>query len=238
MTDHDHAISDVDLTAYIDGEASADLRARVEAALAEDPDLLQHLTFPMEGLQQGFAPTALGAPAMPVLQAANTNGWPKVALPLALAASLACGLMLASVFRAQPTWVDTVASYQALYVTETLAGGAQPAAARTATLARAEALLGIDLSGATQIEGLEFARVQVLAIEGEPLIQMAYLDAEGRPFAFCLTRLQDGDSGPAARMSHNLATTTWVEGGIGFVVVGGQDLDAASDVSEQLRAAI
>jgi len=182
---------------------------------------------------------------MPV--AANTNKAPRFAWPMGLAASFALGMVVMTalgpndstdVASATPDWVETVASYQALYTTETLSGAVQDRTVSSAILARARDELGVDLTGALDIEGLTFKRVQMLAIDGAPLIQMAYLDAEGRPFAFCLTMRDDADQDALSKMSWDLATSSWVEDGVGFVLVGGEDTDRVGEIAQQFRGVI
>jgi len=141
-------------------------------------------------------PTTTVQAEMPIPEPANINKAPAFLWPMALAASFALGMVAMNILQpaaqtelasVKPGWVETVASYQALYTTETLSGTPQDTETTQAILARAEGLLDVDLTPALDIEGLTFKRVQMLAIDGAPLIQMAYLDDQGRPFAFCLT---------------------------------------------------
>jgi len=254
----DDALTDEQLTAYLDGALAEDDRTRVENALAADPQAQQRLAqleLPDGLFAQAFDLDAMGAPAMPAAlrtkvdaaaapQVANTNKAPRYFWPASLAASFALGMLLMTALRPagqgpeQMSWVDTVASYQALYVTETLSGQRQAPEITQSVLARAESLMGVDLQAALEIDGLDFKRVQMLSLDGEPLIQMAYLDAQGQPYAFCLTMRGTQDAGQMMRMSFDLATSSWVEDGVGFVLVGGQDETTTNDIAAQFRRAI
>ncbi len=280
MSDDPMAVTDEELTAYLDGVLSEKDYARVAAAVAAEPALqgrLDALRLPGGLMSAAYDLSAMGAPQMPAalqekmaqaqliqsdaamppvagvapvvppVHAANTNTAPRLLWPVALAASFALGMVAMSIMRpaepeqvaaAKPGWVATVASYQSLYTTETLSGSPQDPAASQAILARAETELGVDLSGALNIEGLTFKRVQLLAIDGAPLIQMAYLDAQGQPFAFCLTMRDAEDRGNKTGMSWDLATSSWIEDGVGYVLVGGQDTDRVGEIAARFQSVI
>lgn len=230
------AITDDALTAYLDGEADAALTAQINAAVAEDEtldDRLAALSIDKDVLQDAFGLDALTPPAY-LPQRPDHN--PRWVLPTAVAASFAAGLFIMSMaLPATPDWVDRVASYQALYVTDTLSGPAQSPQRSEAVLQQAQDFLGVDLRAATRIAELDFKRAQILAIDGQPLIQMAYLDANGVPFAFCVTSADQSDRAVRQMISHGLATHAWVRGGVGYMLIGGQDLDATAAFSKELQ---
>lgn len=254
MTGPNTSVTDEQLVGYLDNALSDDDMAQVGTALGNDAGLrerLDALRLPDGMLAQAFDLGTMDAPAMPAALrdkitatpvAANANKAPAFVWPLALAASFALGMVAMTVLRPvdDPAmgWVDTVASYQALYVSETLAGDVQDPVVTQAVLTRAKALLDVDLTAALNIDGLTFKRVQVLSIEGEPLIQMAYLDDQGRPFAFCLTARDVADQNDQARMAFDLATSNWVKDGVGFVLVGGQDNVETSQIAAQFQRVI
>lgn len=233
------SFSDADLVDYLDGTAQDALAHEIEVLLAQDDTFerrLRELDQPIPGLQNAFDLGAIAAPQMPAgLISERSNPVRRMAIPLALAASLAIGAVLPSLFEPAPDWVDIVASYQALYVTETLAGGRQDTALTQAVLAQAMDRLNVDLASATDVEGLVFKRVQMLGINEKPLIQMAYLDDTGRPFAFCVTLVSDADRPTQTSISHDLATASWVKDGVGFVLVGGTDETALSEVAKRFH---
>lgn len=218
-----HSFSDEELTAFLDGEAEAGLVAQIEASLPALEARLAALDLPLETLRAGLDPAHLRAPEMAPLPVAAAPQRFAMWQPAALAASFALGAFLFSPSEPEPSWVDAVASYQALYVTETLSGTTQDGEVTQAVLMRAQAALGVDVDAARVLDGLTFKRAQMLAIGGEPLLQMAYLDSEGVPFAFCLTRTDGADKDPVTTVNHNLSTTSWVRDGVGFVLIGGDD---------------
>ncbi|MEM6712306.1 MAG: hypothetical protein AAF590_08485 [Pseudomonadota bacterium] len=162
----------------------------------------------------------------------------------ALAASFAAGFVVMGAHNSLPNaarsadWVDIVASYQALYVTQTLEGPTQLGEKTEAVLRHAEETFGVDLRAVTDLEGLTFKRAQILGLENELLLQVAYLDEAGVPFAFCVTRVNDGQDDGSSRMSHALASHSWVDNGIGYVLVGGHDLERVENLSASLIAGL
>jgi hypothetical protein len=88
----------------------------------------------------------------------------------------------------------------------------------------------------TAIQGLDFKRAQVLAIRQKPLIQMAYLDQSGTPFAFCITRVSEADRPLRLQQANDLAAASWVENGIGYLLIGGQDQDHVSTLAVRFGA--
>lgn len=238
--------TDQALLAYLDGAAPDATATTIEAALAQDDALgvrLMELDDAGATLRRAFDLDALDAPTMPKPQAApRGRAWGYVVAPVALAASFVLGMLVSPSQQAPAPatagWIDQVASYQALYVTETLSGAAQNPALTRNTLDRVEAELGLSWDTAPQIEGLTFKRAQMLAVNGEALVQIAYLDADGIPWALCITRVGQDDRDLKSKMSHALAASSWVENGLGFVLVGGQDTDRATRLADGVRETI
>lgn len=234
-------ITDEELTAFLDGEAAPDLAARITTMRESDTaiaDRLLALEIDVAAIRDAFSLDQLNPPAfVPQADAASAgrSGW---AMPAAIAASFLAGLLVTSIGRPAPApnWVDMVAAYQALYVTETLAGPVQSPDKFDGVMTRAQDLLGVDLRGAAGLQGLEFKRAQVLGFEQAPLIQIAYLDADGAPFAFCITNTAQADAVAGQMMSHGLAVNVWSENGIGYVLVGGNDVDRVTALSSDLKA--
>jgi len=243
MTRDPHQFTDAELTAFLDGQASEDLSARITARLDSDPalaDRVQALDAPVSALREALSLDAISAPAMPAhLTAKPRMKLAYIAMPAAIAASFLLGLLVAPDKPPAPMgWIDQVASYQALYVTETLAGDAQDPALTQNALMQAQAALEFDFNAAPQIEGLTFKRAQMLAVGGEALVQLAYLDDAGVPFALCITRVANNDRGMKTKTSHDLAAASWVEDGLGYVLIGGQDATRVGALAEGLITAI
>ncbi|MFK7834652.1 MAG: hypothetical protein AB8B60_00400 [Sulfitobacter sp.] len=247
MTDETNRYSDETLTAYLDGELDVSEVRAVEAALATDENLsarLAALDLPLDALRRAMGPAMLDAPEIPAsLLVEPPRARMGFAAPLALAASFVLGVGITTYMQPEPKapavgWLASVASYQALYVTETLSGATQDSASTTAVLTRAGAEFGVALDPATQIDGMEFKRAQILGFKGKPLLQMAYLTPDGTPLALCLVSTGNEDRGPKPTVMFDLAGVSWVRDGVGYFLVGGTDTDLLNTLTGEIRAAI
>ena len=232
-------MSDQDLTAYLDGEADAASNARIRAALAKDPALAaraEALQLPIAQANDAFGALLSDAPAMPTMPALAaaplSQQASKYLAPAALAASFVLGMAAMSFLRPSPDWIDHVAAYQVLYVEETLSGAVQESAVTTAVLARAKETMGLEMTAPPQLQGMTFKRAQMLGIDGAPLLQLAYLTAEGIPFALCITPVAEGAQAVEASMQQQLATASWVRDGLGYVLIGGADTAGVSGLAQ------
>jgi anti-sigma factor RsiW len=241
--------SDETLTAYLDDELPPDARDALGAALEDDPLLrarLQALSLDRGALRMAFDSVLPEAPAAPYLAtAAPANR--RVPLPAAMLAAAAClclGLFIGFTRSdtAAPSpgsdWKLAVAQYQLLYVPETLAMTREATAQNLSNLPNLSQALGRDLSAAAQLDSLEFRRAQMLGLNGEPLIQMAYTSEGGVPFAICVTRVEGEDYAPVEGEIEGLAAAHWVRDGYGYIVIGGQDQSLVAGVAEELQAQI
>ena len=239
---NDGIISDEVLTAYLDGELSETERAEVDAALAGDADLqarLAALDLPLDEVREKLDAVLEMAPEPPNLGVSETvpaNGLPKWA---GFAAALVLGLGIGgwAMRPAEANWVDVVANYQSLYVTETLAAPRLPEAEESAKLAALSDSIGVDLSPLTDLAPVMFRRAQMLGIDGAPLVQMAYL-AGDVPVAICVTPIDTADTDVALDRRFDMEAASWVEGGYGYLVIGGDDPDLIRDVADRVRAAL
>lgn len=255
MTGQGTEFTDADLTGYLDGALDADQTAAIDAALARDPDLearIASLDFPLIDLQGAMNPAVLAAPALPDHLRARpekpaTGHLKSWLMPAAIGASFAAGVILTPILRPTPAplpvaaaggWIDTIASYQSLYVTETLAAAIPNADETNIVLANAESALGVAMMPATTVAEMEFKRAQMLGFKGKPLLQMAYLTADGTPVALCVTTVSGEDRGAKTTQSHGLTGVSWIENGIGYLLIGGSDAGAVEALSEQVRAVI
>jgi anti-sigma factor RsiW len=222
MSVSDISTSDARLVAYLDG-ALGDAEARaLEADLAADPALaarLAALDVDLTGLRDEMAGLLARAPAMPAAPAAAPSA---PLLQMAAAAAIACALVLGGLLAGlrlgapDEDWRDYAAAYHLLYRPETLAAPFEG----DGGIGAVSQVLGRDLSALATLDGLDFRRAQVLGWEDAPLVQLAYLDAEGRPFAVCL--MPGGESPPdmGSVDRHGLATTTLAAAGLQILVIG------------------
>lgn len=120
------------------------------------------------------------------------------------------------------SFAQAVASYQALYVRETLEGtvnnNVQAVAARL--LEEADLKLQVpDLTG----HGFEFVRAQQLSYNSQPLVQLVYLGDTGLPLAFCFMAEDGGASDLVLARHHGLQTAEWSGADKRFVIVSDTD---------------
>ncbi len=133
------------------------------------------------------------------------------------------------------SFAQTVAAYQKFYVRETLMGTVAPNPAKvTARLANQTGMQVI----IPELEGYEFMRAQRLTFDGELLLQLVYLGAEGSPLALCYMMALEGEQGDRTESTtlqkhHGLNTAEWQHNGHRFVLVA----DAAEKKLEELSHA-
>lgn len=231
--------SDETLTAYLDGELSAEDLGRVERELSRQGALAQRLSeldISIESIRAGADAVLATAPAPPeILPTGSKAVWPWAA---GLVAACAVGFVIGSAWKSSETqdWVAAVANYQSLYVADTLARSERPDQ-RAASLTTLSAAIGLDLSPLLNITAIEYRRAQMLGFEGKPLVQLAYLDGDV-PIAICITP-RNGDNRPLQEGEYfGLATAYWQKDGRGFLVIGGKDSALIRQIAEQVDNAI
>lgn len=245
--------TDEELTAYLDGEVSAELEQEMRGALAIDSDLarrLEAMSLPIEDLRGAMDRLLRNAPAMPAQDVPDAERWRgrrtsaagwAASWAVGLAACLAIGVFAGGVmFRpAPPDWQDVVASYQSLYVFETLSSVQNGSLAAVGKLPELSETFGLDLTLATRDPEIEFKRAQLLGYKGAPLVQLAYLTADGDPVALCILKLdQIEPSSLEVEMREGLSSASWAADGLGFLVIGGQDNAAMEAFAERIRTVL
>ena len=250
-------ITDEMLTAFLDGEADPETSMIIESLLTKDPALaarLEALTIPLSSVQKAFDHAMEAAPAerldallegRPLDRAAwDQSSWLKRTMPVALAASilaLVIGLAAGRLILPPDSgddWRVAVAEYQALYSKDTL-GAIDPDPVDAETMIQSVAAkVGAPIRPETlaSLDRLTFKRAQILRWESAPLAQFAFLSEDGEPFALCATPVQDGDQPIVDNELKDLATSSWVQGGVAYMVIGGSDSAFAASVAEQVRA--
>ncbi|MEM9581995.1 MAG: hypothetical protein AAGA08_02675 [Pseudomonadota bacterium] len=233
-----HDITQEDLTAYLDGEASDALVTRIEAELGQNAELqarLAGLELDTAAMRVAAEPLLADAPQglVPQPQASRQSktGW-------AIAASLIIGLgagylLFAKPASDKPDWMAYVAAYQALYVPETLARLDDTAQTDFSYLSDQ---IGRDLSPAAQANNLDFKRGQVLGFEDTALIQLAYADASGGPVALCIIRNTSAPQGLTLTEMEGMQAASWSDGTHAYLLIGGQDADLIAQSAADFKA--
>jgi anti-sigma factor RsiW len=238
-------IDEVTLRAYVDAELSTAERQNVDVALAHSAELrLQLAAMKASCLPYQAAFDAQAMPEMPEalkkqlaamsaiasvptqVSSAPKRQWLSYAGGgFALAASFAAGMAVQpSWFTSKPIddvadWAKAVASYQAMYVRDTVerVRDSEANAKRVITefQSHSQAVLVVpDLSAV----GFEFKRIQRLAFNDKPLIQMAYLPQQGKPAALCVMGATNrGDIDASVRRLENLSIVTWTRAQLSYV---------------------
>ncbi|EJC74129.1 putative transmembrane transcriptional regulator (anti-sigma factor) [Rhizobium leguminosarum bv. trifolii WSM2012] len=252
--------SDEDLTAFIDGELSAEEAARIETivneheAVAERLEFLSRANLPFE---QAFAPLLSEAPrekleavlaAIPARESAKSGSTPVFATRRhflgALAASLVAGIaidraVIGRGFSAKDEnseWRAVVADYISLYTSETLAGTVPARDAQVAQLAALDEKLGLSLSPeAVSLPGIDFKRALLLQYDGRPLAQIAYLDPETGPMALCIVRSDAGRKAPDLENRKGMNVVYWSNDTHAFMLIGHAAADKMTAIADGVR---
>jgi anti-sigma factor RsiW len=252
-------IDEVTLRAYVDSELSLQDKVLVEAAIANSPELQRRL----DALKASCLPyqAAFDAQELPPIPKAlkdRLNDLSSVASRppivdarrswmgggLALAASFVAGAIIKPLWTrvndSEPVadWVKAVASYQAMYVRETLDGVVDSNANTLRVIGAFSAqtqtsMLVPDLSSV----GLVFKRAQRLAIANSALIQMAYLPEVGNPAALCVVRALTADEvAVSGRRLEDLSIVTWGRQNLSFVFAVDLPLEPAIKIGKTLAS--
>ncbi len=135
-------------------------------------------------------------------------------------------------------WVDRVLNYQSLYVPNTTAHIKADWKSANAIIERLTRTLGLkaaipDLSDA----GYEFARVQELGYEGQPVLQLVYNKAGKPPLALCfMPAANDADTTLKIVKHLNLSVADWIAHNQRFALVADESPIALEQLFAIIRA--
>lgn len=158
---------------------------------------------------------------------------------MALAASLFCGLIGGAILYGAatglqpnagnstalaqseaPEWVRLVADYHRLYVRETITASAGESADAVSLRVSKSLQANFNVPSLSQ-QGMEFRRAQWLAIDDQPLLQLAYLPESGKPLALCvLKRSTAQDIAAEYGETGGMRYVHWQTGEHAVVIVG------------------
>ncbi|MHC2456952.1 anti-sigma factor RsiW [Rhizobium leguminosarum] len=254
--------SDEDLTAFIDGELTAEEAARIEAIVNEDESTAERLEFLARAslpFEQAFAPLLSEAPrekletmlaAIPVQQSARSDPTPAFgsrrrflgALAASLVAGIAIDRAVIGIGRSfspkdeNSEWRAVVADYISLYTPETLAGPVPERDVQVAQLGSLDEKLGLSLSPeAVSLPGIDFKRALMLQYDGKPLAQIAYLDPETGPMALCIVKSDAGSKAPDLESRKGLNVIYWSNETHAFMLIGRIPADRMKELGEDVR---
>ncbi|WP_120500326.1 anti-sigma factor [Roseovarius sp. EL26] len=240
-------ISDEDLCLYLDQEADADLVLRVEQALQTDQALQARIT-ELQGAQQDLTAsfeamldTAPDIPKLPTRGISRQAAWQVCGGSMVAGALVGIGLMWGTYQQdqSQPGWKAVVASYQSLYVTETLAGAENDAIKTRAKLAQLSETMGLDLTNLPEVDGLSYVRAQQLGFRGKPLAQLTFLTTDGGPVALCIVKTGKPDSADITpEILEGMSAYSWNEDGYGVLLIGPQGAPSLEDAAKRFRTGL
>lgn len=239
--------SDETLVDFLNGNLDpAQVRA-IESELLVDKDLEKRLMGldPMaKPVRDAFMAIPSSARLTPIRQLMLTESPTRsfnMTAFAAMAATLIFGVLIGSFwdfgFRSeQSNWRHEVARYQALYVNETVANLTTAPNSLNEQFKRASEKIGAEIrhEPLDQIEGLELKRAQILGYQGQALIQIAFRDANGTPFALCVLKGKSKDQFEETMVG--LASQSWGDGRYEFILIGGTDQNAIDRYSKALKA--
>ncbi|MGO6836000.1 anti-sigma factor [Rhizobium leguminosarum] len=254
--------SDEDLTAFIDGELTAEEAARIQTMVEEDESTAERLEFLARAslpFKQAFAPLLSEAPrekletmlaAIPAQPSARPASPPAFATRRrflgALAAALVAGIAIDRAvigigrgFSAKDEnseWRAIVADYISLFTRETLAGTVPAADVQAAQLGALDEKLGLSLSPeAVSLPGIDFKRALLLQYDGKPLAQIAYLDPETGPLALCIVRSDAGPKAPDVESRKGMNVVYWSNRTHAFMLIGRAPADRMTAIADGVR---
>ena len=248
-------VTDEMLTAFLDGEVDTATSECISDLVRKDPALaarLEALQIPMEAIRSAFELAAKATPTDELAAVfdgpAPSHGdedqplrhrWGRqfavAASILALAVGVWAGRMTIGPVSDQD-WRVAVAEYQALYSRDTLSVIDAGAADNDDTVRWVAEKVGAPIEPhiLVNLDRLTFKRAQILRWQDAPLAQFAFLSDRNEPIAFCATPTSDADRPTESNLFKGLASSSWVEDGVAYMVIGGRDQGFVTDLAERL----
>ena len=234
--------SDRQLRDFLAGRLARDTAERIEQSMLVDRDLERRI-MALDDMAGEVRAAMKTVPNQGLLRQIEAGMAPK-RRPwwAAVAAAVVVGFGAGWVLNDTPPedWRAQVAQYQSLYVPETVTGTRFSEEALGAQMAASSARLGrsLDPEALASLGALELARAQILSVEGQPLIQIAYRGPEDAPFALCIMPAEGGERGLRSEALYGLATAAWSDGAFQYILVGGTDAGFVEDHARRAMAAL
>jgi hypothetical protein len=229
-------LSDEQLVAYLDDQLDTEQRARIDAAIAEDPMIglrLQWLDRSSLPFKDAFNQLHQQAPVDRLQAMLDTL--PSPTRPafsrrwfLAAAAGLVAGGVLADrlflgwqASQQTSNWRGLVADYMVLYVPQTLDHLPSDETTQRAQLRTLDGRLGLTLTPAQlSLPRVEFKRAQILEYDEVPIAQITYLDPVHGPLALCITLSNSGSQPFARERRHGMNIVYWADMQHAWMLIG------------------
>lgn len=260
MTDHRHAIHDVDLLAYADGLLDADPRrkAEVEAYLRQHPEeaaRVRDYTEQNDAIRRLYSPVL--AEPVPERLWAVLDARDRRALGAVARAVIAAGLILAAGFtgwvigqrgQSEP-WPLPAFVKQAMTAYERSHLVAGPDSGYALDHATAETIQPLDwLSHQMAVplqppdltpQGFTLVEQRLVAADGPQVAQVTYATPGGRRLSlFLRTRWQDETTQVRFAENDGVTMVYWLEGPLVYALVGQLDRQEMVDVVQTLRTSM
>ncbi|WEK49059.1 MAG: anti-sigma factor [Candidatus Kaistia colombiensis] len=132
-------------------------------------------------------------------------------------------------------WRQAVAEYWSLTTPDTLALTPTPERA-AAELQAASAKLGVDLSAVPDaFPGLSFRGAQLFDFHGRPLVQIAYLDPQHGPIAYCVIADPDHkERAPTTEELDGFTVVHWASGGQARLLIGRAPAERLQELAQKV----
>jgi anti-sigma factor RsiW len=142
---------------------------------------------------------------------------------------------VAAVASQDEQFINDIALYQAFYSKETVASAPLTDDQRRAGLELVGDRLERDWREADlAVDGLKFRRAQILTFGVSPVAQIILADADGEPFALCVTATASADRAIRIENRHGMAVASWVEQGKVYVTAARPALPQFEQASRKL----
>jgi len=253
MTDEDQ-----ELVALIDNELDEDRKSRLLARLEEDPALRARY----EALRDAGAPIGAAFDALleqaplarlrqaipPETAVRRAPGWFAGLAFRELAAGFVIGLLAAGVVAwlalgaprsgdEDSDWRAAVVDYMGLYTNETFAFVNPDRETQARELSAVGKRVGADLTPENaSVPGLDFKVAFILAFDGAPLGEIAYVDPTGAPVLFCVIANGAADAPLHAEKRNEFALASWTRNGRGYLVIGRQPEPRVAELARTFEA--
>jgi anti-sigma factor RsiW len=235
------SVEDAELVGLIDNELDEDAKRRVLVRLAEDDALCKRYEALREvgpSIDAAFDALLEKAPLSRLRAAIPSEIVPRIAYrPFAsstlrgLAAGFVIGLLAAGAAAwmalssaphgEREDWRAAVVEYMELYTNKTFAFDDVDPLIQAKKLNAFGRDVGMTLTPEDlALPGLRFKTAQILAYDGAPLVEFAYVDGQGAPVLFCIIANGEADASTHGERRGDYSLTSWSRAGRSYLVIG------------------